>query len=67
MIPTTLEKLTTLVQSERWDAADQQREFDRRLVEYAIANNINPLRALTGVVHVLGEQAVTELKKGLNL
>lgn len=65
--PGNVEKIASVLQSERWAGQDAQREFDRRIVEYAQKNGIDPLHALTLVVHALGQSVVDELRKGLNL
>lgn len=64
---TTVEQIEDLLKVERWKGQDQQAEYDRRIVEYAVKNGFDPLRALTGKVHVIGQAAISECAKGLEL
>lgn len=66
MTETVAQKIDYLLRLERWAGEDRQREYDRRVVEYAQKNGIDPLQALTGGVHVIGAEAVAACQKGLN-
>jgi len=60
------ENIATLVQTERWKAQDNEHEFDRRIVEYAVKNGIDPLTAITLKVHAIGQDAINSCAEGLD-
>ena len=64
---TAPEQLEQILRAERWAGQDAQREFDRRVVLYAVQNGLDPVRAITSSVFVIGAEAVAACKLGLNL
>jgi hypothetical protein len=64
---TVLDQIADLLKVERWKGQDAQAEYDRRIVEYAVKNGFDPLHALTGKVFVIGQAAVDQCRKGLDL
>lgn len=60
-------KLAIIVQSEMWKAQSNQLVFDVRVVEWALANGVDPIRALNGPVFAMGAEKLAELREGLEL
>lgn len=64
---TAQEKIADIIQGERWVAQEHQREFDRRIVQHAVENGLDPVRAVSAPAFVLTAAAIAKCKEGLTL
>jgi hypothetical protein len=67
MSKTNLQKVTDILQLERWAGQDAQRAFDSRVVEYAVKNSIDPVSAINGPAFHIPAVDFAKIREGINL